>query len=66
MLGAGVHAASLLHDRDGEKMLLTDELREGLPRLAVVWVDAAYTGRFREWVLRERGWRVEVPQHPDR
>jgi hypothetical protein len=36
------------------------------PRLAVVWADAAYTGRFREWVSRERGWRVEVPRHPDR
>lgn len=65
VLRARVHAASL-HDRDGGQVLLTDELRDELPRLAVVWADAAYTGRFREWVLRERGWRVEVPRHPDR
>ena len=37
-----------------------------MPRLAVVWADAAYRGRFRSWVRDERGWRVEVPRHPDR
>ena len=41
-------------------------MAEKLPRLAVLWADAAYTGRFRSWVRDERGWRVEVPQHPDR
>ena len=65
MLGVRVHAASL-HDRDGGQRLLTDELKEELPRLAVVWADAAYTGRFREWVGEERGWHVDVPRHPDR
>jgi putative transposase len=64
VLGAHVHAANL-HDRDGAQGLLADGLEE-LPRLAVVWADAAYTGRFREWVREERGWRVEVPHHPDR
>ena len=59
VLGAQVHAASL-HDRDGEQRILNDELAEKLPRLAVVWADAAYTGRFRSWVRNERGWRVEV------
>jgi putative transposase len=37
-----------------------------LPRLSVVWADAAYTGRFREWVGEKLGWRVEVPRHPHR
>jgi putative transposase len=64
VLGAHVHAANL-HDRDGGQKLLTSELKEELPQLAVVWADAAYTGRFRQWVRRERGWHVEVPRHPD-
>lgn len=56
-----------MHDRDGGQRLLNDELAEKpLPRLAVVWADAAYTGRFRSWVRDERGgWRVEVPRHPE-
>ena len=65
VLGAQVHAASL-HDRDGGKRILNDELAEKLPRLAVVWADAAYTGRFRSWVRDERGWRAEASRHPDR
>jgi putative transposase len=65
VLGAHVHAANL-HDRDGGQKLLTSELKEELPQLAVVWADVAYTGRFREWVRQERGWHVEVPRHPDR
>jgi putative transposase len=65
VLGVHVHAANL-HDRDGAQRLLTDTLKEELPRLAIVWADAAYTGRFREWMRNERGWRVEVPRHPDR
>ncbi len=28
--------------------------------------DVAYRGPFREWMRNERGWRVEVPRHPDR
>ena len=44
LLGARVHAASL-HDRDGgAQALLTDELKEELPRLELVWADGAYTG----------------------
>ena len=41
-------------------------MRGELPGLDVVWADAAYMGWFREWVQEERGWRVEVPRHPDR
>jgi putative transposase len=54
VLGAHVHAASL-HDRDGGQRLLTDKLKEEMPRLVLVWADAAYTGWFREWVEEERG-----------
>ena len=61
VLGAHVHAASL-RDRAGAQRLLDDELAEKLPRLAVVWADAAYRGRFGSWVCDERGWQeVEVP-----
>ena len=65
VLGALVHAASL-HDRDGAQRLLTDEPREDLPRMELVWADGAYTRTFREWAEQERGWRVEVPRRPDR
>jgi putative transposase len=65
VLGARVHAASL-HDRDGAQGLLTHELKEDLPRLELLWADGAYTKGFREWAEEERGWRVEVPHHPDR
>jgi putative transposase len=65
VLGARVHAASL-HDRDGAQVLLSDELKEELPRLELLWADGAYTRGFREWAKEERGWRVEVPHHRDR
>lgn len=65
VLGARAHAA-ILHDRDGAHGLLTDELKEGLPRLEVLWADGAYTSAFRRWAEEERGWRVEVPRHRDR
>jgi putative transposase len=65
VLGARVHAASL-HDRDGAQVLLTDRLKEELPRLELLWADGAYTRGTREWAEQERGWRVEVPHHRDR
>jgi len=65
VLGARLHAANL-HDRDGAQVLLSDELKEELPRLELLWADGAYTRGFREWAEGERGWRVEVPHHPDR
>ena len=64
VLGARLHVASL-HDRDGAQVLLTDELKEELPRLELLWADGAYTRSFREWA-EEGGWRVEVPHHRDR
>ena len=65
VLGAHVHAASL-HDRDGAQRLLSEELKRELPRMELLWADGAYTRGFRRWAEEERGWRVEVPQHPDR
>ena len=34
--------------------------------MGLVWADGAYTGGFREWIEKERGWRVEVPHNRDR
>jgi len=65
VLGASVHAASL-HERDGAQGLLSDELKEELPQLELLWADGAYTRGFSEWAQKERGWRVEVPHHRDR
>lgn len=65
VLGARLHAASL-HDRDGAQVLLSEELKEDLPRLELLWADGAYTRAFREWAEEERGWRVEVPRHRER
>lgn len=44
-----------MHDRDGGQKLLTGELKEDLPRLAVVWADAAYTGHGSRNGLGESG-----------
>jgi len=65
LLAARVHGADL-HDRDGGRRLLAEDLQRELPRLELVWADGAYTGGFGEWLEEERGWRVEVPRHPDR
>jgi len=66
VLGASVHAASL-HERDGAQGLLSDELKEELAQLELLWADGAYTRGFSEWAQKERrGWRVEVPHHRDR
>jgi len=34
--------------------------------MEMLWAEGAYTRGFRGWAEEERGWRVEVPQHPDR
>jgi hypothetical protein len=44
VLGARVHAGSL-HDRDGARVLLSDELKE-LPRLELLWADAPTSAGF--------------------
>lgn len=37
-----------------------------LPRLELVWADAAYTGPFAKWLETECCWRTEVPFHRKR
>ncbi len=51
-------------DREGAKLLLAP-LAGRLPRLALVWADGGYKGRFEDWVAEALGWRVEVVRHPD-
>jgi transposase len=65
VLAARVHGADL-HDRDGGRRLLAEDLRRELPQMELLWADGAYTGGFREWLRRRLGWRVEVPHHRDR
>src|ERR671910_664045 len=65
VLAARVHGANL-PDQDGGRRLLAEDLQRELPRMQLVWADGAYTRGFREWAEEERGWRVEVPHHPDR
>jgi putative transposase len=62
VLRAKVHRADL-QDRAAGPLLLA-EIAEPFPRLGHAWVDQGYTGTGKEWLERERGWRVEVVQHP--
>jgi putative transposase len=50
-------------DRDGAKLLL-DGLGGRFPRLAKVWVDAAYQGPCATWIAETLGWAVEVVRKP--
>ena len=51
-------------DREGAKVLLKGP-REDMSRMQLMWVDQGYSGRpFREWVLDECGWQVEVVEKP--
>lgn len=59
-----VHAADV-HDRDGGRLLLEafQPDQTHFPRLAHLWVDAGYRGRFVDWVKDTLGWSVEVVKH---
>jgi putative transposase len=65
ILLAHVHAADL-HDRAGAQALLATAGQGAPPRLERVWGDGAYPGAFASRLAAERGWRLEVPRHPDR
>src|ERR687894_2002557 len=58
VLKAKVHSAKV-PDQDGIK-LLPKGVREHLPRLPHLWVDAGYQGRGKEWAEQELGLSVEV------
>lgn len=57
-----VHPANLA-DRDGARLLLGD-LGASFPRLAKLWVDAAYQGPCATWIADTLGWDVEVVRKP--
>ena len=58
-----VHEASI-QDRDGAQLVLKGS-RKLLPRLALVWVDAAYAGKLVLWAKRYLHWRLEVVRRAD-
>ena len=53
-----VHPANV-QDRDGAKLLLAG-LAMRFPRLAMLWVDAAYQGPCATWITETLGWAVAV------
>jgi transposase len=55
---AKVHSAKV-PDQDGIRRLL-EPVRERLPRLSHLWVDAGYRGRGKEWAEETLGVEVEV------
>jgi putative transposase len=58
VLKVKVHSAKV-PDQDGIKLLLKG-VRDGLPRLSQLWVDAGYQGRGKEWAEKVLGLSVEV------
>lgn len=62
VLKAKVHSAKV-PDQDGLKLLL-EPMRERLPRLKHLWLDAGYEGRGRRWVEEVMGLSVEVVRKP--
>jgi transposase len=64
VLQALVHPANVPDGVGGQFLLETmPHLRERLPRLRHLWVDAAYRGQFGDWVRDTLGWSVEVVKH---
>jgi putative transposase len=62
LLKVSVHPADVA-DRDGAKLLLAN-LAASCPRVAKVWVDAAYQGPCAAWITETLGWAVEVVRKP--
>ncbi len=58
LLTVTVHPADV-QDRDGARLLLAG-LTDRFPRLAKLWVDAAYQGPCATWIIETLGWAVEV------
>ncbi len=52
-----------VQDRDGAKLLLAG-LDDRFPRLAKLWVDAAYQGPCADWIAETLGWAVDVVRKP--
>ena len=62
LLTVTVHPADV-QDRDGARLLLAG-LTDRFPRLAKLWVDAAYQGPCASWIIETLGWAVEVVRKP--
>ncbi len=62
LLQVVVHPADV-QDRDGAKLVLAG-LDVRFPRLAKLWVDAAYQGPCATWIAETLGWAVEVVRKP--
>ena len=58
VLKAKVHSAKV-PDQDGIKLLLKS-VRDCLPRLSHLWVDAGYQGRGKDWVEKVLGLSIEL------
>ena len=65
LLKVVVHGADV-QERDGGRLLLqaVQHFGPALPRMAKLWVDAAYAGAFVDWVAATLGWTVEVVKRP--
>jgi putative transposase len=62
VLKAKVHSAKV-PDQDGLRLLL-EPMRERLPRLKHLWLDAGYEGRGKRWAEEVLGLSVEVVRKP--
>ena len=58
-----VHSANV-PDQDGIRLLLEESVRDTLPRLSHLWLDAGYQGRGKEWAENVLGLSVEVVRKP--
>jgi putative transposase len=68
VLAVNVHPADVM-DRDGVTRLLPPErTKAAFPRLAHVWLDAAYNGKDKgqEWIEQHLGWTTQVVKPPPR
>lgn len=65
VLKARVHSAGVM-DRDGVRLLLSENIKEELPRLSHVWLDGGYKGsdKGKQWIEKQLGWTAEIVQHP--
>jgi putative transposase len=62
LLAVVVHSAGL-QDRDGAKLVLA-KVRDGLPRLQLIWADGGYAGPLIDWVQRTYGWVLRTVLRP--
>ena len=59
-----VVSAASVQDRDGAK-LICQAVRGLLPRLRLIWADAAYQGPLVDWVKQATGWILQIIKRSD-